>query len=546
MISLLGAAFLSAVLRDELRNSRPYVAWALLGIVVVGAALRLLISEPVQMEARPWSNGRVVPLAQVIYDGPVLGWAASRGGTFYLTDVIFTTNLLLAIATPAVLFAYARLLFRDDVRALAAAGLIALLPEHIRFSHSDVAQIESVLTSALTFVALYTFLQHPSRRWRVCSGVAMTILAAATYRVRPENIVFFPLDVFALWVIARAGVPRARVAAAAVLVVALGAFGWVARPLVYSPGERLLAAAWDAVQVLPDPVMNTLLNPSVTPVVMLVVAVVGAAALWKHERARAVFLLGWLAFFFFAESAVIGETLAMQARYHLHLAVPFVLLCAAGIPRVLRLPRAPRAAVVMLVVLSPALHLPFERDVDFYELREFQFLEALRAKIPEGCTVLEFQPELPPGPVPAGEGTLEASRVARVCAHRGPRAPWTVVPLATFDVGAEKERLSDRARVILAHEPRGCEMFFEGLTCRSHRGPTERVAPVCREVGERRHLVLVADASVRGRGIVWWRGVAGRFRDTALGGAATAGILEGSAVPLRLWRDEPSPTVQDP
>jgi hypothetical protein len=157
----------------------------------------------------------------------------------------------------------------------------------------------------------------------------------------------------------------------------------------------------------------------------------------------------------------------MQARYHLHLVLPFVCLAACGIEALLhRVRRWPVIAIVLAyLAASPAIHLPFIRDVEFDDQREWAFVHALRPTIPAGCTIVEY----------AGEAA--GARFTRVGAHvidGMPQNPWTVVELPA-DASGVAARLQDLP---------ACAYWYEGLPCWGHRPPGTAIAPSCAAVHE--------------------------------------------------------------
>ncbi len=169
----------------------------------------------------------------------------------------------------------------------------------------------------------------------------------------------------------------------------------------------------------------------------------------------------------------------MQARYHLHLIVPFMLLAVAGFESLLdhateeRLGAGRRRALIVGIVayvgLSPLIHLRFIRDVAFDEMREWTFVHELRDVIPEGCVVLEHT------------GLGMDSRMSRVGANiveRVPRSRYQVVPLQKDDLGVE---LSEEALAVL-RDPPACLYFLQALPCTAAKPDAERLAPACHAV----------------------------------------------------------------
>ncbi len=499
LLSIAGLAFTLLVIRRLLRGAPARDSWALAGITLGGLLLRLAIAREAPMTA--WSYARTVPLAAHAYGGVMLS-AISRltGATFRLAETIHHATLFLAVAAPLVMFAHAHYVLKDRRSALAAAAMLALLPLHIRFSHSDVEIVQSLLTSSLTFVVLYCAVTDPSPRWRlVCFG-ALPLLCVATYTARPEAIVFYLLDLGGIVVVSR-DAPRARRLLAAALMTVAAAFSVVTFLLVLhrqNINQGLsVQTLRTALATFFSPRLNMLLNPWSSAPGLTVLALVGGVSLWRRgEARRAVFLLCWLVGFFVVHSYVTPTALAMQARYHLNLATPFVLLAAAATPALLQGPRWMCLLVVAYLAAMPVAHLRFERDVDYFEMREYEFLRGARDLVPEGCTVLEFQPATNT----AVASMRHASRLERFAERirRGVAGPaWNVVSLGALPSSrAPAEVLTPEALELLRQPPR-CLMVYEGLTCWSHRPASSPLAPACAALHEAIDLTPVASARYR-------------------------------------------------
>ncbi len=540
LIFLAGLIFVLVVIRRQLRDAPAWVGPALAAIVVAGAALRLAMSPVAPLNA--WSYARIIPLARHTYEGVVLPHLSqATGATFYLSAVNFTAGLVVSAATPLVLFAHARYVLKDHVSALAAAAILAALPMHLRFSHSDVEILQTLLTSSLTFVVLYGALTDPSPRWRAACFAALAPLCVATYYSRPEAIIFFPLDLGGI-VIAWSSTPRARRALAAGLITAAATFSVVTHLLVryrQNLDDGLsLRTLKTALRTLFSPHFNMLISPWSTPPGLLLAAVLGGAYLWwRGERARSAFLVTWLLAFFVVHSYVIPWAPAMQARYHLNLVTPFVLLAAALAPALARAPRWVAALAALYLAASPVLHRAFIRDVDYFEMREYAFLESVRDRIPDRCTVLEFQPVLSA----SNPTNLHASRLNRVGTRiraGQSRWSWDVVPLGALDPSrpsaAPHETLSPAAREAIAHPP-PCLMVYLGLTCRSHRLLSAPAAAVCDEL--RASVDLERVASTRFRSRIYDPVSVGRMVPGPDGRTETQRALrEGDEVELGLYR----------
>ena len=405
--------------------------------------------------------------------------------------------------------------------------------------------VQSLLTSSFTFVVLYGALSDPSRAWRTACFLALPLLCVATYYTRPENIIFYPLDLGAI-LLSSAGAPWRRRALAVALSTVAAVYSVVTRLLVnygHNVQEGLsLQTLRTAAHTLFSLRFNMLLNPWSNPPGVTLLALVGAVLLWRRgERWRAVFLGTWLLGFFVVHSYVMPHVPAMQARYHLNLVTPMVLLAAAGTPELLRAPRALPYLVALYLLAAPLAHLAFERDADYFEMRELDFLRReVRPRIPPGCTVLEFQPVFNT----ANPAMTHASRIQRLAERMvdGVSGPaWEVVSTGVMprvapldERGPEaREVLSPAALDVLAHPPQ-CLLVYEGLTCWSHRPQSTAIAPVCADLRQR--LDLVTLTRTRFRANVYDSVNAGRIVTTPDGSTRSIPVLhDGSTVTLSLY-----------
>ena len=496
-LRLLGLLFfVLAFTRRLLRPEPARVAWMLAAIVVAGALLRLGISVEAPMNAHSFS--RLLPLATEFYRGPLLSRISEGGHDIAFTSVQAWSNYALAVAMPIVFFAHARLLLGDARAALVAAAMMAFLPMHIRFSRSDVTFIASLLASSTTFVALYGSLTDPSRGWRLACALLLPALSLATYSARPENMIFVALDLGALCLYLRSGIPWQRLALAGSLIASTAAYSVVTDLMVRYrhdiDGGLSLGTLRQAIGMLFDLRYNTLINPWTTPSALPVLAVVGAVTLWRGaQRRRAVFLIAWLSAFFLVHSYVRPSTVAMQTRYHLHLMSPFLLLAAAATRRVASLPRPAIVGLVAWLVLSPFIHAGFIRDTNYTEMHEYSFLRRTRGQIAPTCTVLEFTPAMNL-PRPQYYLAMRAERMT-MRLHRGvPRAP-RVLSLGTIPPDNDRLDATDQFAPtddFVAHPP-ACLYYYESAACTTHRTSPGHLAAPCEEMHRRFVLTPVAE-----------------------------------------------------
>ncbi|MDP3214428.1 MAG: hypothetical protein Q8S73_10015 [Deltaproteobacteria bacterium] len=545
LISLALLVGLCAHLRRALRDSPRWIPWALAGITLVAFLLRLWVPRETIMNA--WPYERFVPLARHMAEGfvlPAFGRVARI--PLYVTDVIFRTDLFIATFTPLVLFAHARFVLKDDYSALAAAAIMAVLPNHIRFSRADTEIIQSICSSSVTFVVLYSALRETDPRWRSWAYALVFPLSLMTYWVRPENMVFYVLDLGAIVLTAGPMVSRKRRLLALGEVTLAAAIAIVFRIIPgYSHPVReglSLRTVQNFFEMGIDPAMNTLINPHATPPGLVVMVAVGAVVLWRRgDRGRTLFLFAWILGLFMVHSYVRPTEPMMQARYHLNITTPFVLLAAASTPALLRLPRFVPWLLAAYLAASPLIHLRFIRDTDFNEMREFDFLRAQRGRIPPRCTVLEFAPEFGLDRVGYTFG-LRLRRIGEREHSDGMISPqWNVVNsgrLAAPSTDPEAhETLSPEAERILAAPP-DCLYVYEGLSCQSHRPASTPIAPVCAALRERLDLRPVAATTFPSR--MYDEVNAGRVVTAPNGNTMCLTLLRpGEPIRLTLYRATP-------
>ena len=489
--------FILAFTARQLRRDPWQVAAALALVVAFGVWVRVRLAVAAPMNAHSFT--RVIPQAAELFRGPALSWLGERYRlTAYFTDFQGWYNLALSSLMPLVFFTHARLLLGDARKALAAAALMAVLPMHVRFAKSDVIFILSLVNSSLTFATIYGALSDPSRAWRAACSVALPLLSFATYLARPENYAFALLDLGALTLYLRADVPRRRVAFAAAAIA--GAAGYaVATDLLahyrqnVSEGLSLstLVHAW---QIATDPHYNTLVNRAMTPPAVPALAAVGAVTLWRAgERRKAGFLVGWLATFFVVNSYVRAPTVMMQARYHLNLVSPLLLLAATALPAARRLPELAQGALAAWLALSPWVHRDFIRDVDFTEAHEAAFLRRHRHHFTGRCTLVELGPAVD---LPAARYTLGLRSPRMSMASRnGVITEASARQLGSFPSGGGRDAREEFALPEgFVASPPPCTYYYESAACTTHGPASGGLAPACAAMHQRFRLELVGEA----------------------------------------------------
>jgi hypothetical protein len=480
LVLALGLSLLLVLLlQDTLRDALPWQRWTLLGIVIVGVLLRLWL--PIRVSMDPWSYTRVLVVAKLVYAGPLL--ATVHPGPLYLSELLHTTSLVLSMLAPLAIYPHARSVLLDSRAALVVAALLAVLPMHLRFSASDTGFMPMITLASLAFAATYSALHEPRRGRAALMLAFVPVLVALLFLLRPLDAIYVPL-LLGLPFIGQ-GVhehrPRPALMRVALLgLVLLGVTLGVGVPHLLAEHGHDIDAGLDletlrsALGVLFSVRFNALLNPSITPPGLLLLALLGAFDLARRRRVRLLgYLLVWMASFLVVSAYVVPREPLMQARYHLHLVTPFLLLAAVGVDAGLRQLGSARGRmltglVAAYLAASPLIHWRFIRDVEFNEMREWLFVHELREQIEPGCVVLEH----------TGMGT--DSRMERVGAYIEagvPRQRFTHISLARDDEG---QQLSDEALAALTDPPE-CLYLLQALPCFSAKRDEQPIAPVCHD-----------------------------------------------------------------
>lgn len=521
-----------------LRECPTWIRVALLVVALLGALLRVLISPEVGLD--PWSYSRLIIPAGRIYHGP--GLAVLHPEPAWLTETITTSTLAYAVLTPLAVFVHARYLLDDARAGLFVAVLVAVMPLHLRFSHSDTAFISSITVSSMVFGLLYVVTRTPSRFGGLIAMLLLALPILQLYQLRPLNILYFPM------LVATPFLPQAlygdnklqhrpRVIATLVLLSVL-TFGWGVPTLLENFGPQVseglsIQTLISAATVVFSPRFNVLLNPVFTPPGLTLLAVFGGIDLWRRNRRWLLgFLVMWLLGVLAAHAYVVPGTPYMQARYHLQLLLPFMLLCAcgaeAGIRWLLdnrerktwlagRRYDAVRVGVVAYVLASPLIHLYGIRNVAFNDMLEWKFVHGLREQVPAECTILEYT------------GERAGMRFGRVGAaiERGVERPrWKVIEILESREG--EPEIPDDVRALL-EDPPECLYWYEGLPCFAYKSPQERKAPACHAIEGFVSLEEVASTS---------------FESEPYDENLSRGLGDMSTIELRLFRATPKPRSQ--
>ncbi len=248
----------------------------------------------------------------------------------FRADLALSITWLAASVTPLCFYPLASKLLGDRKLGFVCAALLTFLPHHIRFSHSDVMFIPTLALAALAVAAAHDVLTTESRGWRVWSVGCLLFFLSLCLPLRPLNILFAVVLGGMPFVVS----PRPNRAAV----------GWVLGPTLLVGGavvalhlsthhsgdvrqalgtETLIGAA----RVVVNPLLKTVTNPWFTPPLLVLLAIVGTARLTATgARRMALFLMGWFVLFLLPHGFVVPDAPQLQARYHLHLLPPFLLL----------------------------------------------------------------------------------------------------------------------------------------------------------------------------------------------------------------------------
>lgn len=516
-----------------LRECPRWIRWSLPAVVLIGGGLRLLVSPEVGLD--PWSYSRLILPAGRIYHGPAL--ALVHPEPAWLTETITTSTLAYAVLAPVAVFVHARYLLDDARAGFFVAVLIAILPLHLRFSHSDTAFISSITVSSMVFGLLYVVLRSSSA-WRGrLAAVLLCLPILLLYQLRPLNILYFPMLVatpFLRQALFGDHTPsNRRRTIATLLVLSVLTFGWGVPTLLAGFGPQVseglsVQTLISAAKVLFSPRFNVLLNPVFTPPGLTLLAIYGGVDLWRRNRRWLLgFLILWLLGVLAAHAYVLPGSPYMQARYHLQLLMPFMLLCACGAEAGLRWlaqQRVPwlaggrdrwvRAGVAAYALASPLIHLHGIRNIEFNDMLEWKFVHGLREQIPAECTILEYTGER------AGKrfGRVGASIEQGVEQQR-----WHGVEMLAPAPG--EPEIPPEARALLEQPPE-CMYWYEGLPCFAYKSPEQHKAAACHAIEGFVALEEVAHTS---------------FESNPYDENLARGLGNVSTIELRLFRVYPKP-----
>ncbi len=321
-----------------------------------------------------------------------LGWGPEP-------ETAFRFNIAQGTLAILILFLAATHMFSDPVAGLASAGLLAILPLHVRLSACAEYGINAFLWVVGALLTLSLYRARPSAR------TSMLFLATLNYAIhgRCELLVLAPLLAAATWgghhrlagqAAVRAGQAAVALAAVPAALVALhnhadGQPGWDTAPA---------ALAGNFLNYFPDN-LSYFLNPASPNLALLlacVAAVVGRGAPARAWRA----LLGGMLLVLLAVYGVFGAfstrdpTSYAPERYALIPFAPLLLLAGVGARRLAAGTRAPAAGILAALFLA-AVGADFRRgEPALSEIRErLRLFTDAKRFLPPGIYVAAFSPD---------------------------------------------------------------------------------------------------------------------------------------------------------
>src|SRR5690606_30332653 len=181
----------------------------------------------------------------------------------------------------------------------AAAFALAFLPQHVRFSLCEDGFVASLVLTSLAFALIHGWMRDPSHVVRWLLLLALPFVLYPGYLLRPLNLAFVAVYAAAILALHRESAPLWRRGVALAVVALVGA---AASVVFLSMNADTVGAAASSVgwlfgtlDVLLDPRLLVLTDPTRTPLALLLLAGMGGVLAWRAgERALVLFLVGWL------------------------------------------------------------------------------------------------------------------------------------------------------------------------------------------------------------------------------------------------------------
>lgn len=356
-VALLLALAALALLADlpravrELTFSRPHggrVALAVLGLTLAGWLLRVWIAptfirEAYSLQLNPYAAWMNIPdgTLSAYPRGPdvLVGvWARLFGGAPY--DVWFSLHATLGALTVPLSYLATVALTRSRGAGLAAAAVLAFLPQHVRLSASESVHVTLIFWGviAVGWAAL------AARNGRLRSFAAAALAAGAVVVSRPEGALLGPALLVIAWSTPGSGVRRNLTSP--VRLALLAGIVWLLAPSVaaittdasiqhFIPGSHTgEGLGWGTLLHLPMLIVwpdghNGLFDVATSPLWVWPLALWGGVVLWRRggRHAAAGLALGLVVYLLLYAGMAPSVTIWKMTRYHgslLPAAVPLV------------------------------------------------------------------------------------------------------------------------------------------------------------------------------------------------------------------------------
>lgn len=489
----------------------------LASVIAAGIGLRLLYSQDTLMDMSnywrapailDWLHGAGVPVYALFADG------------MDRFEVFSRLHLVFSCALPLLVYCLADELFGRRRVSLCAAFLTAICPLQIHFAASESMYISSNFLTTGAFLLLHRAFAERHRGMQFVYGLGAIQLYEVAVRSREANILFGALAaVAALWLLAAPGRRASLKALWALPLLVLSAEHALERTTGLSrqgdAASLSLAQHLDVVWKTfpPDTIASNLLannylRPSLYPIGITLLALLGIVRLARNERRHLFYVLSFFSIFYVGHATVVGWDQLAISRYGLQSVLPIALAAGFGLDYMLQLRsrldnEAPAlrfaaisgVALLLLSTIPPALTIHRAPPSDIQE--EYAFLRELRARDLPPPSSLVIEPDV------ADVGALSAG------IGKGPRFAY----FGRRVRGGDLEDAVSWSRT-LPSTGDGTVYLYVGLPCYFMHPPGQAIAPACAEFLETGEWEVIAS-----------RRIDGRRHDTSNGHAATGNTI---------------------
>ncbi len=490
---------LAAVLGRAGRRDRLGLAF----VIALGATLRFLFSQDTLMD-----------MSNYWREPPVLEWLRGAGMPVYVAfadgmdrfSVFSHLHLVLSCVLPLLVYCLADVMFGQRRISLCAAFLSAICPLQIHFAASESMYISSNFLTTGSFLLLHSAFAERHRGMQLLYGLGAIQLYEVAVRAREANILFGALAfVAAVWLLAAPGrrawckmlwaLPLVALSAEHGLerTAGLSRHGGDAAPLSISQHLEVVWNTFPLDTIASSLLSNNYLRPSLYPVGISLLALLGMARLARSDRRHLFYLVSYFSIFYVGHATVVAWDQVATSRYGLQSVLPISLAAAFGLDSLLQLrarywrSAATRRITAQAVCVSlffasylPALTIHRLPPSDIQE--EYAFLRELQARnVPElGALVIE------PDVADAGEFSAGIGK--------GPR----------FSYFGRRVRGGELVDAVgwsrsLPSTYDGAVYLYIGLPCYFMRPPGQTIAPACAEFIDTDEWEVVASKLIEGR-----------------------------------------------